>query len=49
MKQKIIWHFRQLLPLTYRSHYADSDGVNHFCVWNMWLGRCYNVEDVVVS
>lgn len=49
MKQKIIWYLRQLLPLSYRSHYADGKGLKHFCVWNMWLGRCYNVEDVIVS
>ena len=45
---KIEWHIRQLLPLTYRSHYEDGNGQRHFCVWQMWFGRCFNVEDVIV-
>ncbi len=45
---KIIWMLKQLLPLTYRSHY-ESDGKKHFVVWNMWLGRCFNQEDFVVE
>lgn len=49
---RLIWLFRQLLPLTYRSHYLVSmDGgepVPHFTVWKMWLGRSYDIDDVVV-
>lgn len=47
--QKIAWYFRQLLPLTYRSHYRTEDGKFHFAVWRMWLGRCFDVEDYVVG
>ena len=46
---KIVWYFKQLLPLTYRSRYRDSDGRRHFTVWRMWGGRCFDVEDVVVA
>ncbi len=45
--QKITWCLKQLFPLTYRSRY----GVNnepHFCVWKMWLGKCYEVEDYII-
>lgn len=48
MKEKIVWSLRQLLPLTYRTHY-EQDGKQHFVVWNMWFGSCYNIEDVVVA
>ena len=46
---KTIWYLKQLFPLTYRSHYGDSDGRKHFTVWCMWFGRCFDVEDVVVA
>ena len=41
-------YLRQLLPLTYRSHYAES-GARHFVVWRMWLGRCFDVDDVLIA
>lgn len=37
------WFLKQLFPLTYRSHYRES-GKKVFCVWKMWLGRCYAIE-----
>lgn len=43
------WHLKQLLPLTYRSRYSTEDGTRHFCVWNMWFGRCFNIEDYVIN
>ena len=46
------WYLKQLLPLTYRSHYTHFNyGVEekHFCVWNMWFGKCYNVEDYIIK
>jgi hypothetical protein len=43
------WYLRQLLPLTYRTHYWDEDEKRHFCVWKMWLGRCYKIDDVVMA
>lgn len=46
--ERIKWYFKQLLPLTYRSHFIEA-GQRHFCVWSMWLGRCYNIEDYVIG
>lgn len=44
------WYLKQLLPLTYRSHYIEHGdgpaGHPRFAVWKMWLGRCYKVEVV---
>ena len=48
MRERIKWYARQLLPLTYRSHYSDEAGRRHFCVWKMWLGRCFDVEDFII-
>lgn len=47
-KQRLIWYLRQLLPLHYRTTYVE-DGQRHFAVWQMWMGRCYNVDDVIVA
>ena len=44
----MIWKLKQLLPLTYRSIYTE-EGRTHFCVWKMWLGRCYAIDDILVS
>ena len=38
------WYVKQLLPLTYRTKYKKG-GKTVFCVWNMWLGRCFNIEE----
>lgn len=43
------WAIRQLVPTLFRSRYTDSEGDRHFCVWWMWLGRCFGVDDVVVA
>lgn len=48
MLGRIIWYLKQLLPLTYRSHVLDTNGVAHFYVWKMWFGRCYAVEHLIV-
>lgn len=45
--QKLTWYVKQLLPLTYRSHYRDKNG-KHFAVWNMWLGKVFNYEDHLI-
>lgn len=45
--QRVIWYFRQLFPLTYRSHYSE-DSRKHFAVWRMWFGRVFDHEDYVV-
>lgn len=44
----MLWYLKQLLPLTYRTHFMQENK-KHFCVWNMWFGRCYNVEDYVIQ
>lgn len=46
---RIAWYLKQLLPLVYRTRYRDSSGQRHFCVWRMWFGRCFAVDDVVIS
>lgn len=46
---KLTWHLRQLLPLTYRTRYRDAGGRSWFCVWRMWLGRCYAVEHLALA
>lgn len=38
----------QVLPLAYRSYYADRNGI-HFVVWRMWFGRCFSVTDVILD
>lgn len=46
---RILWYFKQLLPLTYRSHYKKA-GKQYFCVWRMWFGRVFaNEEHQVVE
>jgi len=40
----ILWYLKQLVPLTYRSHYSTADGMKHFAVWRMWWGRCFSIE-----
>jgi len=44
----MFWRIKQLVPLTYRSRYSDAEGMKHFCVWKMWLGWCYRVDDVAI-
>jgi hypothetical protein len=43
-----MWYLKQLLPLTYRTHYSDGNGKKHFVVWNMWMGKCFNIEDNII-
>jgi len=42
------WFLKQLLPLTYRSKYKENNK-NMFCVWNMWFGKCFNIEKYEVN
>ena len=44
----LVYPVKQLLPFTYRSHY-HQDGVPHFSVWKMWLGRVFDHEDMTIS
>lgn len=43
-----MWYLKQLLPLTYRSSYVEG-GKKHFSVWQMWFGKCYNIDDMIVD
>ena len=45
----MMWYLKQLFPLTYRTTFKDENGVTHYIVWNMFLGRCYNIDDVIVA
>lgn len=40
----IVYWSKQLLPLTYRSKYV-KDGKKVFCVWRMWFGQCFDIEE----
>lgn len=42
------WYLKQLLPLTYRTHY-EEDGLKHFVVWKMWFGRSYDIDDYIIG
>ncbi len=44
----MLWYLKQFLPLTYRSRYTEN-GKQHFCVWRMWAGRCFTIDDVIVE
>ena len=48
MLAKLKWTLKQLLPLTYRTEYSDKKG-KHFVVWNMFMGRCYNINDHLIK
>lgn len=43
-----LWYLKQLLPLTYRSQYGEG-GQERFCVWRMWLGRCFAIDDMAIT
>lgn len=45
----MLWYLKQLFPFTYRTKYTDSKGKRHYTVWNMWMGRCFNIDDVVIT
>lgn len=38
---RVFWYVKQLLPLTYRSKYKDTNGKRYFAVWKMWFGKVY--------
>lgn len=48
-KGRVGWRLRQLLPLTYRTTYATTDGTKHFAVWRMWLGRVFDHDEVTIA
>ena len=46
---KKIWVFKQMLPLTYRSHYETSDKKKMFSVWRMWFGKVFDHESFEIK
>lgn len=49
-RQKLRWYLRQLLPLTYRTHYTETDrGLRHFAVWRMWFGHVFDHDDHIIA
>lgn len=46
---RLVWNIKQLLPLHYQSHYKDGDGRAHYAQWRMWVGRCFWIDDRVIS
>jgi hypothetical protein len=48
MLAKFAWAVKQLLPLTYRSHFQGEEGESHFTVWKMWMGCCYKQDDIII-
>jgi hypothetical protein len=45
--RKLVWYLKQLLPFTYRTYYKENDQ-RHFVVWRMWLGRSFDIDDVMI-
>lgn len=45
---RLIWSMKQLLPLSYWTKYRTQDGAQHFAIWRMWFGRCYDITTVIV-
>ena len=41
---KVKWYIKQIFPLMYKTTYG-KDGKKYFCVWRMWLGRCFQIEE----
>ena len=53
-KEKVIWLFKQLFPLTYYTTYSEKDPDNkltykHFVIWRQWFGKTLSKCDVVIS
>ena len=53
---RLIWWAKQLTPRTYWTTYGEVQrieddgsrthfGAEHFVIWKMWLGHCYDVID----
>ena len=43
-----LWWLKQLWPHAYDTLYEEK-GALHFCHWRMWLGRSYDIQDVIVQ
>ena len=48
MINRVKWAVKQILPLTYRSHYK-MDGEKYFSVWRMWFGRVFDHESFKIG
>lgn len=40
---KILFYFKQLFPLTYKSKYK-VDGNMKLTIWKMWFKKCYKIR-----
>lgn len=43
---RFTWYLSQLFPRTYWSVYGNAEQRTTFCIWKMWLGRCYDVMEI---
>ena len=39
------WYLKQLFPFTYHTIYKQTDNRKYICIWNMWFGKCFNIEE----
>lgn len=46
--KKILWYIKQLLPLKYKSIYKEN-GKTYLSLWNMWYGKCFNIEKYQIA
>lgn len=59
MVRRLLWTLKQLTPRTYWTGYGvpliDAEGrtgepsEEHFVIWKMWLGHCYDVIDITTG
>lgn len=42
---KILWYLKQLFPFQYHTVYGKEDGSWYMCVWRMWFGRCFDINE----
>ncbi len=41
---KITYHIKQLLPLTYYSKYRVQNGNKELAIWTQWFGKPFNIK-----
>lgn len=49
IKGNIKYYLQQLLPLTYRATYYKQENRKYFCIWNMWFGKSFNIEEYEIK
>ena len=43
----MLWYFKQLIPLKYTTVYKTEKW--HYVKWWMFLGKCFNIKDRVLT